>query len=130
MYFIINKSTRELIRQSQSPFNIDDKVQPPLPAFQLKGVEDATVPAFDANTHRLNRTFVDDDTAATRTFKNEVVPLTAPQLAAIAKRISDEAQRQQIKTIYAALVAGTGTAAERLVRLEKSVAYLLKDSLN
>jgi hypothetical protein len=129
MYFIIDKNTREVIRRSTTPFNIDETIQPPAPFIQLKQVDDLTVPTFNPNTQKLSATFVDDDVAGTRTFKQIAVPLTQAELDANAKLAQDEATRQQIKTVYSDLRNGVGTAAERLVRLEKAVAYLLRNSV-
>lgn len=126
MFYIINKETRELIRRSETPFNIDATVQPPPPMIQLKRIDINTKPAFNAATQRLNYDFVDDDAVFTRTFSWSVVALTNGELTAATQAASDEASRVQIKAVIADLRNGVGTAAERLARIEKGLAYLLR----
>lgn len=127
MYYIINKETRELIRKSQTPFNVDETVQPELPQFQLKRVDDDTVPTYNAATHKVVRSFVDDDEAATRTFYWEVVPLTQAEIDAYIQQQEDATVRQQIKDNYLALKNGTGTQAERLRRVEIGLAFVVRE---
>jgi hypothetical protein len=129
MYFIVDKNTRALIRQSQTPFNIDETIQPDDPLIQLKQVDDPTVPTFDANTQKLVNSFADDDAAHTRTFKMVVAPLTQAEQAARQQALQDETTRQQIKAVYSDLKNGTGTASDRLLRIERAVAWLLRNAV-
>jgi hypothetical protein len=129
MYFIVDKNTRDLIRQSQTPFNIDETVQPPDPLIQLKQVDDPTLPTFDATTQKLVGSFVDDDLAHTRTFKMVVAPLTQAEQDSKTATLQDEATRQQIKAVYSDLKNGVGTASDRLLRLERAVAWLLRNAV-
>ena len=129
MYFIINRKTRELIRTSQTPVNVDETVNEFGDLIQLKRVENNTQPAFKSATQKLNRISTDDDVAFTRTFTWEVVSLTQPELDAIAEQTASEATRQQIKAVYTALRNGTGTATERIVRIERAVAWLLRNEV-
>ncbi len=129
MYYIVNKQTRELVRTSQTPVNVDENVNEWGDFIQLKRVDDDTQPAFNAATQKLNRISTDDDVAHTRTFSFAVVSLTQPELDAIAERTASEATRQQIKPVYTALQNGTGTAGERLARIERAVAYLLRNEV-
>lgn len=129
MFYIINKDTRAEIRTSDTPFNVDETVQPPLPAIQLKRVDNTVPPAYNAATHKLVYSPVDDDVAFTRTFRYVAVLLTAEELAAQQQADADEAQRQTIKAAYAALKAGTGTTVQRLSRIETAVAWLLRDAV-
>ena len=126
MFYLINKNTRELLRASATPFNADATVQPPLPVFQLRRVINDTQPAFNAATHKLIRTSVDDDNAATRTFRYEAIPLTQAELDAKAQAAADEAERQVLRAAYLDLKNGTGTQAERLRRVERAAAWLLR----
>lgn len=110
MFYIIDESTREVIRRSQTPFNIDESIKPPAGVVQLKHVVDETQPTFDPATHKLERTFTDDGVAGTRTFSFEAVPLTAGEAAAVQQLADDTAELDQIKTVYNAIRNGTGTA--------------------
>lgn len=125
-YYIIHSETREVIRTSREPFNIDPSVQPPAPYLQLVRVDDATVPAYDPATQKIVRQFVDDDNAFTRTFYNAVAQMTAEEQAAYQKRLADEAKLQTIRQHYNDLKNGVGTNLERLVRVERACAWLLR----
>lgn len=127
MYYIVNIETRQLIKQSSTPFNIDETVQPDYPLIQLKGVENNTEPSYDPATQKLKREFVDNDTLFTRTFYWNVVAKTAQEQAAYQQQLDAEATRQQIKSVYNALKDGQGTSAERIQRVEKAVAWLLRN---
>ena len=129
MFFIINKTTRAVIRVSETPFNIDENVQPGGEVIQLKRVDDKTKPTFDPATQKLVKNFADDDKTFTRIFKWEVVSLTNGELAQRTQELQDEANRVQIKAVANDLKNGVGTNAERLVRLEKVVAYLLRNEV-
>ena len=56
-----------------------------------------------------------------------LVAKSTEQLAAEQFNAQREADLEQIRLIYAALKAGTGTAAERLTRCERVLARLLRD---
>lgn len=64
-------------------------------------------------------------TTARRTW--QVVEKTAEQLAADAFRATQGATLEQARLVYGALKAGTGTAAERLARVERVCAYYLRE---
>lgn len=86
----------------------------------LLEVEEAQ-PAYDPNTQRLERsTPVVDVAANTHTHGWNVVALSQAELDAIAEREAAKAQ-------YQALIAHTGTDAQRMNRVENVLAYLLKD---
>lgn len=53
------------------------------------------------------------------------VAFTAGELQAIAAAAADATERDQVRTILAALRAGTGTQGERITRLERVVAHLV-----
>lgn len=125
-YFILDKNTRELIRQSPTPFNVDESVQPPDPLIQLKRVDDDTKPPFDPATEKLVRIFTDNDIAFTRTFSWSVVAMTQDEIDEYEQAQQDEITRQQIRQFYLDLKNGVGTTAERAARLEKAVAWLLR----
>lgn len=129
MFYIINKTTRQLYRQSQTPFNIDETKQPEGDVIQLKQVIDASRPTHNPDTEKLVESIVDNDVAFTRTFRLVVAPLSAPEIAAVTQRNADETNRLQIKAVIADLRNGVGTAVERLTRLEKAVAYLLREEV-
>ena len=129
MFYIINKTTRELIRESATPFNVDEAVQPDAPLIQLKLVRDDTKPAYDAATEKLVQTTVDDDAAFTRNVKWVKQAMTPAEVTAYQQKQTDAATLQTIKSVYSDLKNGVGTAGERLVRLERAVAYLLRESV-
>jgi hypothetical protein len=127
MYFIIDKNTRELIRRSDTPFNIDENVQPPDPLIQLKQVNDDTQPAYDPATQRLVRVSTDNDAAFTRTFSWSVEALSQEEIDLKAAIAADEVTlTTTIKNGYIALRDGTGTDAARLRRCEIAIAFLLR----
>ena len=78
-------------------------------------------PAFDPATHYLNRTApVVDVDANTHTHGWEVLP--RPQAD-----IDADAEREQAKAVYQDLINGTGNSSQRIVRVERVCAYLLKN---
>lgn len=129
MFYIINKNTRELIRESATPFNVDESVQPSPPHIQLKLVRDDTKPSYDVATEKLVQMTVDNDAAFTRTVKWVKQAMTPDELTAYQQRQADAATLTQLKAVYNDLKNGVGTAAERQLRLEKAVAYLLRESV-
>lgn len=129
MFYIINKTTGDVVKKSDTPFNIDESVQPPDPFMQLKILRNETKPAFNAATEKLVITHTDDLQAFTRTFHFVKQPLTAEEIALKAEADAAEVTRLQIKAVYLDLKNGTGTAGERLVRIEKALAWLLRQPL-
>lgn len=129
MFYIINKDTRQLIRQSESPFNVDESVQPPLPQIQLRHVEDENIPVFNEATEKLNRIFTDDDINFTRTFSYEVVAKTVQEQAEHQARVNDGLERAAAKAELPAMANSTGSAIARQERLERVVLRLAKDIL-
>jgi hypothetical protein len=125
-YFIVHSTTRELVRTSSTPFNIDESVQPPAPYLQLKRVDDDTIPAFNIATQKLVRIFTDNDTLFTRTFSWQVVAKTQAEIDAYNLEQSDNNTLTVIRNNYQDLINGTGTNLERLVRCERGLAYLLR----
>lgn len=84
-------------------------------------------PVYDPETEKLVPTEEVIDLAAnTLTVGWEEVELTAGELADIAAGEQEATQRQAAKTAYNALMNGTGTQAERLVRCERVLAAVLK----
>jgi hypothetical protein len=66
-----------------------------------------------------------DGSSARRTWV--VVDKSPDQIAGEAFQVQRAVELDQIRAAYAALKAGTGTAAERLTRCERVLARLLKD---
>ncbi len=56
-----------------------------------------------------------------------VAPLSQSELDAIAASAQDTQERNIAKAFRAALLAGNGTNLERIARLEKCAAYLIKN---
>ncbi len=129
MFYIVDKITRRLIRTVKEPINIDESVNEFGDLIQLRHVEDTNMPTFDKATHKLQRNVVDDDKAYTRTFSYVAVPLSEDELKAQAAMTVSLAERQTVKATLAAIQNGTGTAAERLTRLEKAVVAFIKRDL-
>lgn len=127
MFYIVDKITRQLIRTSKERINIDESVNEFGDLIQLRHVEDANIPAFDKATHKLQRNVADDDVAYTRTFSYVAVPLTQAELDANAATNAEETTRTQIKTAITAMRNGTGTASERLARIERAMVFILRE---
>jgi hypothetical protein len=126
MYFIINKNTRALVRESASPFNIDENVQPPDPLIQLKRIDNSSQPGYNPATHKLVYQFTDDDVAKTRTFAWAAVPMSQEEIDSYNLRQTDNAELVILRAVYNDLKNGVGTAAERLNRVERATAFLLR----
>ena len=78
-------------------------------------------PIFDPVTHYLTRSEPVVDVAAnTHTHGWTILPRSQEDL-------DNEAEREIAKAQYADLMAGTGTQLERLVRVERVAAYMLKN---
>lgn len=129
MFFIVDKNTRVVLRTSLTPFNVDESVQPPNGIVQLKGIENNTVPSFDPQTQKLVRSFTDDDATGTRTFRLQAVALSADELAVVAQASQDETERLAIKAVISDLRNGIGTATQRIQRVERACAYLLRQEV-
>jgi hypothetical protein len=128
MYYIINKITRQG-RESDTPFNVDENIQPPDPEIQLKRTDSEVKPAFNPATQKLVYQFTDNDATKTRNFAWAVVALSQAEIDANTEAQQDETARQAIKAEYLALKNGTGTTAERAARLERAVAWLLRQAV-
>jgi hypothetical protein len=58
-----------------------------------------------------------------------VRPLTSEEQAVIDARTAEATLQQTVKTTLSAILAGTGTQAERVARLERAVHFLAKRML-
>ena len=96
----------------------------PVPVFDP---ENPTVPVFDPATQVVEGgpSVVDVD-ANTYTRTWVIRALTQEELDNIATNTANEVERDQAKAVYADLKNGVGTQIERLERLEKVAAHLLK----
>lgn len=86
-------------------------------------------PAFNNATHQVfpDKAIVNvNENTLTQAWK--IVPLTAEELAKKAEESARQTDISQIKAIYTALKNGTGTTAERMARVEKVLARLIKDT--
>lgn len=118
MYYIINKDTRELIRESETPFNVDESIQPPDPLIQLKLVNDNTEVPHDPLTQKLVREFVDDDKEFTRTFYYTVADKPLEEVESAKQGLK---KRNEKNLIASELRSSKGTLEERVRRLEKII---------
>ena len=115
---------------SQAEILKHNKPWPRLDGMEIVGLNPDTVPlleveeaqpAYDPATHYLNRTApVVDVNANTHTHGWEILPRDPQDIA-------DDAECEQAKAVYQDLVNSTGTAEQRLTRVERVCAYLLKD---
>ena len=127
-FYIIRKSDRSLVRRTTAPINtLTNETDTELCLMQ---VESDVIPAFNPATQKLVRVFTDNDALYTRTFSYTVSALTQAELNALTSAQQTALTKQEIKAAYTAMVNGTGTAAERIARLEKAVAYLLRQEVN
>ena len=91
------------------------------PAITLLLHVQAADPAFDPATHRLVQgAGVFDEAANTLTFTRTAVAI--PQ-----EELDDATELTQIRAVYLDLKNGVGTAGERITRVEKVLARMLKD---
>ena len=125
MFYIINKLTRELIRTTSNPVNVDESVNEWGDVIQLKRIDDNTLPAFNSATQKLVRISTDNDAAHTRTFSWSVVALTQAELDEIAEKAADTNRRTQAQNMLTALENGTITAAQQ----RQVLAFLLRREL-
>ncbi len=119
MYYIINKNTRQTVRESLTPFNIDESVQPQSPLVQLKRADQNELPAFNPLTEKLSYIFTDNDVKKSRTFSYSVKALTVEEIADAAKRKLENDEKIQILLILPDLKNGTGTSVIRQARIER-----------
>lgn len=144
-YLIIDKKTREVKRRSDTPFNKDesqqptnilsvDKSDPDNPVnvegpelVQLKLVRDNTIPAYDPKTEKLEKDTKDDDAKGTRTIFIKAVPMTAEEQADKAAFDADEKEGKALKKLRKSIKNGTGTAEQRMKRMERAVLWLLRN---
>ena len=89
-----------------------------------------TLPTFDPATQKLGNptTPVVDLVEQTITRSRAVVALTAEELQAIADAEADAAELAQLKAVYLDLKNGVGTSTQRLVRVEKVLARVMRDN--
>jgi hypothetical protein len=86
---------------------------------------------FDPATHKLGPLdWVYDDIEETATATHTIVALTQAELDELAKHASMAAEMDQAKAIYQDLKNGVGTAGERMARLEKVTARLLREFID
>lgn len=129
-----HKITKVIIAEHRTPVRADGLVPEDLdPALELVEVSQEAPPAYNAGTHALERTETElpplSERHPIRLVRGwRAVALTAEQLAAIAQRAADETERTQLRALVSDLRSGTGTAAQRQVRLERCVARLIIDS--
>lgn len=83
-------------------------------------------PAYDLDTHSLNPGWVIDLVAEEYRREWTAVPLSAEDLAEIQEDNELEAERLQAIAIYQELKNGVGNNGERIVRIEKTVAHILR----
>lgn len=130
---IRDKTTKAVIRTSPTPIRLDGKIPLDLdPALELVDVVDPPIqPAYNAATHKLVVSTAEQASVGGLPIKLvttwNIVALTQAELDARAAAAADETERQQLKTIVAALKAGTGTTAERLARCERALAKIIPD---
>ena len=84
-------------------------------------------PAYDPATEKLERSTTVDVDANTHTHGWNIVALTQAELDAIAAQAANDAEREQAKAVYQDLMNSTGNSTQRIVRVERVCAYLLKD---
>jgi hypothetical protein len=86
-------------------------------------------PAYDPATQKLlAATPVADIPNNTYTYGWNIVALTQSELDAIAAETTAQTERDQAKALYQDLKDGVGTATERLERVERVLARILKDT--
>ena len=119
---VIRISTQELVKQNQSwPRADGGEIVGLDPGIALLLHVQAADPAYDPATQRLlSAAPVVDIPANTLTFSRTVQAIPQAEL-------DSATELDQIRAVYLALKNGTGTVAERLTRLEKVVARMIKD---
>jgi hypothetical protein len=101
-----------------------DAVVPCRPTHKIVPYSRTEPPAFDPATHKLapNRAVTVDSVVDGFV----AVALTQEELDAIADQAAQQQETQQARQAYNALMNGTGTQAERLVRCERVLARVIK----
>lgn len=125
MYIIRNKTTKEVIRKSKTPISIDGEIKDLDPNLEVLEVIQNDRPTYNPETSKLERT--ETEQGGQIIIDWNIVDLSAEELQAIQDQKDAEAERQQAKAIYLDLKKGVGTAGERLTRVEKVLARLLRD---
>ena len=127
-YQLINTTTLEIvtdaIRREQFPqvgYKSRSEILRPS-VGELKYVPISDPPATNPETHKLERSLTTEE------YGWVSVPLTTEELDALAAQAAADAEREQAKALYLDLKNGTGTTLERLLRVEKVLAYILKDT--
>jgi len=125
MYYIVDVKTGETLKESETPFNVDENVQPPFPLAQLKGVEPEP-PQFNKMTQKLNKVFEDNFSNFTRVFSYETETLPDEL---IAKHRNTVNKRNEKNTLINTFKLSNLSVEKRLERLEDLMVKLLKGDL-
>lgn len=133
MFIIRNKNTKEVIRKSDTPLRTDGKLPADMdPDIELLAEVWEREPSYTKTTHKLEQA-IREAAAADEPIKLiygwAIVPLTQEELDFAVEQANLRGERQQVKALMAALKAGTGTAGERITRVEKGLHLLLKENL-
>ena len=136
-YFIKNTDTGEIVRESDTPFNKDEDVQPPavdkagnrLPFIQLKLVIDPTEPEHNPKVEKLVAEYIDDDENCTRTRRLVAVQLTEAELADRERQALRSKALDAINSEFADLAGGVGSIDERVGRIERFLAFHFKANI-
>jgi len=122
-YALIEANAVTQVRDRPAGFNPADVAH----KFDWRSVNQLADPAVDPATQRLgdwDYTVNQNDVDAQRA----VIALTQQEQDAYAQNQTDIAERAIAKAKYQALKNGTGTSAQRIIRLEGVVARLLRDA--
>ena len=92
-------------------------------AIMVKGAD----PPFNPDTHKLVKTETLLPFVSEFRITNVAAPLTQAELDARVAEQQNANRETQIRNAMAALRNGTGTAAERLARVEKACVHLLRN---
>jgi uncharacterized protein YdeI (YjbR/CyaY-like superfamily) len=123
-FVIVNTTTMQAVPNKTNIrwLHADGLQIPPLPSpYVILEIINHPKPAFDETTSKLERQVAFDipDEAANVTW--DIIPLSVEEL--------DELELQaQIKQAYIDLQASAGSSEERLTRVEKACAFLLRES--
>ncbi len=123
--YVVNSVTRKTYRVYEQNPPAEEN------AIRLVEVFDRTWdnPPTPGANERIEKYFEDDDEALTRTFKKRAVPLSQSQIDRRTQREADQAERQTLKAHYQDLKNGAGTAAERLQRVERMLAHVIRHEM-
>lgn len=131
---IRNKTTKAVIRISETPIRADGKIPADLdPAVELVDIVDPPAqPAFNPATQKVVSTTSEQAGAVgfpiRLVYDWSVVALSQAELDAKAAESSAANERDQLKAVVSALRDGTGTTGERVARVEKACARLITDT--